>query len=245
MSPAWPTILAASTSLIPKTPVREVPLASTAAAQRVRFSTSARSTRRRSTTRARAIALRSRSTTASGRMEAVDHGAALLGELIAAIRQEPQDAAVVLATDTPKIALALGHPGHAGRVDAVGLAPVAPSEQASPRRQGRRHVQHRLLARDELLRQEVAETGGALHRPGPVGPALGPAQEPFEHGLGRGNPQLAEHATCFVERDGGVRRLVGIDPDRDHAQPPPMTGTWITAAGNLNSGERLTPLSSH
>jgi hypothetical protein len=25
----------------------------------------------------------------------------------------------------------------------------------------------------------------------------------------------------------------------------PMTGTWITAAGNLNSGERLTPLSSH
>ncbi len=152
---------------------------------------------------------------------------------------------MVLATDTPQIALALGHPGHAGRVDAVGLAPVAPSEQASPCCQGRRHVEHRLLARDELLRQEVAETGGTLHGPDPVGPALGPAQEPFEHGLGRDNSQLAENATRRVKGDGGVRRLVGIDPDRDHARPPWLTETWITAAGNLNSGERHTPLSSH
>jgi hypothetical protein len=81
---------------------------------------------------------------------------------------------------------------------------MAPGEQASPRREGRRHVEHRLLAGDELLRQEVAETAGALHGPDPVWPALGPAQEPFEHGLGRSHPQLCEHATRRIERDGAA-----------------------------------------
>jgi hypothetical protein len=101
---------------------------------------------------------------------------------------------------------------------------VSSSEEASPRRQGRRHVQHLLLARDEPLGKEMTETRGAFNGPDPFGKAFGPAQEPFEHRLSRGNSQLTEHASFFVERYGSVRRLVGIDPDRDHGQPPSDDG---------------------
>jgi hypothetical protein len=149
-------------------------------------------------------------------MEPVDHGAARLGELVSAIGQQPQHGTLVLGSDAAQARLALGHPRHAGSVDRIGLAAVASSEQASPGRQRRRHVQHHLLVRDELLREKVAETGGAFDGPDP----FGPAQEPFEHGFGRDHAQLTEHATFFVERDRSVRRLVGIDPDGDHEQPP-------------------------
>src|ERR1035437_2629275 len=117
MSPTWPRIFAASTSLIPKIDVTEVRLRATAAAQRLRLSTRFRSIRRRSATSARAITLRSRSTNVAGRrwlssspaalvdssvgtppemqvaeqaVEPVDHGPTSLGELVTAVRQEPQ-----------------------------------------------------------------------------------------------------------------------------------------------------------
>jgi hypothetical protein len=153
-------------------------------------------------------------------VESVDHGATALGELVTAVGQEPQHSAVVLGSDPAQARLALGDPRHAGSVDRVGLAAVASSEQAGPGRQRRRHVQDRLPVRDELLRQEMAETAGALHGPDPFGPALGPAQKPLEHRLGRDHADLTEQATVLVERDGGMRRLVGIDPDGDHGQPP-------------------------
>jgi hypothetical protein len=44
------------------------------------------------------------------------------------------------------------------------------------------------------------------------GPGMGQGRRPYEHGLVRWTSQLAEDATCFVERDRGVRRLVGIVP---------------------------------
>ena len=97
---------------------------------------------------------------------------------------------------------------------------MASSEQAGPGRKRRRHIQHRLPVGDELLSKKVAKTSGALHGPDPFRPALGPAQEPFEHRFGCDHTQLSEQTTFFVERDGGVRRLVRIDPDGDHEQPP-------------------------
>ena len=178
-------------------------------------------------------------------MEPIDCPAALPAELVTAIRQEPQHGAVVLGTDAAQVRLALGHPGDAGSVDTIGLAPVAGSEEAGPGSEGRRHVEHRLLAGDELLCEQTAETRGAFDGPDPFGPPLHPAQEPFEHGLGRGDSQLTENATCSIERDRRVRRLVGIDADGDHRVPPRSARMTETAAGNLSSGERLTPLSSH
>jgi hypothetical protein len=73
-------------------------------------------------------------------MEPVDHGPTSLGELVSAIGQEAQHGAVVLGSDPAQARLALGDPRHAGSVDSVGLAAVASSEQASPGRQGRRHI---------------------------------------------------------------------------------------------------------
>jgi hypothetical protein len=59
----------------------------------------------------------------------VDHPAAFPGQLVAAIGQEPQHGALVLGADATQVGLALGDPGHAGRIDAVGPASVAAGEQ--------------------------------------------------------------------------------------------------------------------
>jgi hypothetical protein len=60
-------------------------------------------------------------------VEPVDHPAALPGEFIAAVTEEPQHRAVVLGADSVEVGLALSDPGDAGSVDAIGLAPVAGS----------------------------------------------------------------------------------------------------------------------
>src|SRR5450756_2021536 len=178
-------------------------------------------------------------------VEPVDRPAALPAELVTAVRQEPQYGAVVLRTDAAQVRLVLGDRRHTRGIDAVGLAPVARSEEAGPGNQRRGDVQHRLLACDELLREKMTETRGAFDGPDPLGPPLRPAQEPLEGGLIRETSQLAQDASSSVERDRSMRRLVGIDADRDHLVTPRAAGRWSAAAGNLNSGERLTPLSSH
>src|SRR3954452_18593056 len=122
MSPLWPRILAARTSLMPRISVSELPEAATACWQRRRFATRARSMRRTSMMSWRAIAWRSWSMALAGRIEgrswagrsprgggirgeraggaagmqvaqgavqAVDGAAALAGQLVAAIGQQP------------------------------------------------------------------------------------------------------------------------------------------------------------
>ena len=66
-------------------------------------------------------------------VEPVDRPAALPGELVTSVGEEPKHGAVVLGTDSVEVGLALGHPGDAGSVDAIGLAPLAGSEEACSR----------------------------------------------------------------------------------------------------------------
>jgi hypothetical protein len=71
---------------------------------------------------------------------------------------------VVLGADPAQVRVGLSHRGHRAGIDAIGLAPVAIPEQASPRGKRRRHVEHGLSGSDKLLGEEVTETVGSLHR---------------------------------------------------------------------------------
>ena len=147
---------------MPKISVRVLPDAATACSQRRRFSSRARSMRRTSAISCRAMALRSRSTAPAGRIEveqargpvggelprgaarvqvaqqpvkAVDRAAALAGQLVAAIGQQPQDRGVVVGRDREQVAMVQRDEGDAARVDAVGLAAVPARQHPSARRQ--------------------------------------------------------------------------------------------------------------
>lgn len=137
-------------------------------------------------------------------MEAVHRSPALPGQLVSAVGQEAQDGGRVLEFDPAQLGLTLRHPGHAGRIDAIGLAPMTPGQHAGTCGEGRRNIEHDLAPRDEPLGEEPAEARGALHGPRPVGPALRPAEQPLDRRLGRGQPDLGEDAAALVERDRSV-----------------------------------------
>jgi hypothetical protein len=58
-------------------------------------------------------------------VEPVDRPATLPGELVTAIREEPQHGAVVLSADSVEVWLVLGDRRHTRGIDAIGLAPMA------------------------------------------------------------------------------------------------------------------------
>src|SRR6266566_9817034 len=153
-------------------------------------------------------------------VEPVDDAAALPGELVAAVRQEPQHGRVVLGADAAQPGLTHGNPSDAPRVEGVGLAPVATIEEAGPGGQRRRHVQHGLVGGDEPLGEEVSQPRRPFDGPGPIWPAAGPAQASLGGRARRGHPEFSEAVPIAVERNGGVGRLVWVDADRDHLEPP-------------------------
>lgn len=90
-------------------------------------------------------------------MQAVHRASALSGQLIATVRQQPQHGSRVLELDPAEIGFAQRHARHARRVDAVGLASVAPGEHAGASGEGRRDIEHVLTPRHEVLREVPAE----------------------------------------------------------------------------------------
>jgi len=151
-------------------------------------------------------------------VEPIDHPAALLSELVPPIGQQPEHHGVVFGSHPPQVGSALGHRGHGPGVDAVGLPPVAPVELAGPGGERGRDVDHDLAGGDELLGEQAPQAVGPLDGPCPLGPALGPSPQPSPGGRVGRHPQLAVDLPGLVERHGGVRGLVGIDPDGDHVR---------------------------
>jgi len=149
-------------------------------------------------------------------MKPVDDPPALCGELVPAVRQQPEHPGVVLGSHPTQIGAALGYRGDGLGVDPVGLPAVAPVELARPCGKHRRDVDHDLAGGNELLGEQVAQAVRALDRPGALGPVAGPALEPRQGGLVRRHSQLAQHVAGFIQCHGRVRRLVRIDPDGDH-----------------------------
>jgi hypothetical protein len=110
-------------------------------------------------------------------MEPVEGPGALTDQVVAAVRQQPQDGRVVLEADLAKARGPKGGHRHRDRVVGIALAAVAGRQQPHPGGQLGRHVHHQLAVADQLLREPAAKAAGALHRPAALGPALGPATQ--------------------------------------------------------------------
>ena len=233
---------------MPKMAVSVVPLAATAAAQRVRFSTRARSIRRRSATSARAIALRSRSTTAPGRMWPRSSEARAADSSVGAppgrrsrsrrwsrlttrrrspvssSRRSDRSRSTALwssGADAAQVGLALGHPSPRWRHRcrrSCARGPERAGEPGQPASRARRAPSPR-----------VATSCCARRWPRPVAPSTAQIRSGQRSAQRRSRSRVAWFARHRsspwtrpprIERDGGVRRLVGIDADRDHLVPP-------------------------
>ena len=59
----------------------------------------------------------------------------------------------------------------------IALGGLAGAQHPHPRRQRRRHVQHRLPGGDELLGEQIAHPTGRLHRPRPRPDTVSPLQQ--------------------------------------------------------------------
>jgi len=86
-------------------------------------------------------------------------------------------------------------------------------QQPHPRRQRRRHVNHGLADSDELLREQSAETAGALDRPLPRLERRCEAQQTVALIAISDESELVDHGLGPVENRGGVGALVRVDPD--------------------------------
>ena len=153
-------------------------------------------------------------------VQPVDARRALGGQLIAAIREQPQHGVVVIRPATrAEVVAVLGDERDAarrrcrrscvrGRFGALGCGRPAPTGRRRRSRRRRRSC-------------------WASSRPRPPAPSIGPealrASQPA-HARTPGERRLVgqEHATrasglpVSSKRDGGVGALVGVDPDRDH-----------------------------
>jgi hypothetical protein len=140
-------------------------------------------------------------------------------QVIAPVRQQPQDRGLVLEGDRSQPPMVDRGGRHRAGVGQVGLAGAAGPQQASPGRQLGWYIHDRLAGDDQQLGDGPAQAAGALDRPASFRPDRRPGQQ-LLGGLGRGrHAQLAEQLAVGVERGSGQGALVGIDPDGDHGWP--------------------------
>ena len=180
-------------------------------------------------------------------MQPVDRSAPFAGQLVAAVRQQPQHATVIIRGDAGEIGALSGDERDGAGVDAVGLAAVSRLEGPHPRREGRGHIDDVLAGGDELLGQQLAQAAGALDAPAALGPLRRPDQQLLRCRAGCSQSDRGGLDAPGTDRGRGVGGLVRVDAD-DHSHWSLLYGVVQlrgSAAGNLNSGNECTPLSSH
>jgi hypothetical protein len=107
-----------------------------------------------------------------------------------------------------------------------------------------RHVQDVLAVSDQPLGQWPAHPAGALHRPAPLRPGLGPSAQGLIASIGGRELLLVQQLTGLVESGGGVGGLVGVDPDGHRHAGTFLAGGQGTEEGRPTWG-RGRPLWSH
>ena len=119
----------------------------------------------------------------------------------------------------------------------VVLVHIAGLQQPHPRRQLGLDVQHLLARGGQLLRQQTAQPGGTLDRPGPLRPRRGPRQQPVGLGHAGADPQLTQRLLRRAERHSRVRGLTGIHPDHHcrHRNTPFPRPAGKTVTGTPDS----------
>jgi hypothetical protein len=231
-------IVAALTGPTPKTWVRVVPEARTAAASFFFVRVSWASMPRRSARNSDASSRRADATGSAGviwsRTEAArpavylladpsgdqvaQHGVQAAGDLVTGAGQvpvptgpDPQHRRVVLGRD-----LTAGPRAERGDRDRPGvvrvvLAGVPGLQQPDPRGQLRLHVQHPLPGGQQLLGQQTAQPARALDRPGPVRPFRCPSEQLGGLPFRRLYPELSQRFLSRADRHRRMRGLMRVD----------------------------------
>jgi hypothetical protein len=174
-------------------------------------------------------------------MEPVEGPGALTHQVVAAVRQQPQDDRVVLEADLAKARGPNGGHGDRDGVVGVALAAVAGRQQPHPGGQLGGHVNDRFTLADQLLGEPAAKAAGAFHRPAPLGPALGPATQRTPARPGAGKSLLVNRFAALIQHGSGAAGLVGIDPD-DHTHPATSLVDPILRQGGQPDLEQCSPL---
>ena len=118
----------------------------------------------------------------------------------------------------------------------VGLVAACVVEEPHPRGERRRHIEHAFTCSDELLGQQRAGAGRALDRPAPRFERRGECQQSIALRTIRADTDLAHELLVTVEHRRGVRRLVWIDSNEEHGEPPRTTRMENTPAGSPEEG---------
>ena len=93
------------------------------------------------------------------RMEPTRSLGAQRPQVVVAGGQHPQDGSVVVGSDLAQTSLAQRGDGRRESVVGIVLLRASRAQHAHSRCQGRRHVEHLLAGGDQLLGQQIAETG--------------------------------------------------------------------------------------
>ena len=175
-------------------------------------------------------------------MEPTDGLGARRPQVVMVIRQQAQDASVVLGHDAAQSLRPQRGDGGGQGVVGVVLLGLARTEHSNPGRQGGRDVDDVFAGGDELLGQQEPEPVGRLDGPA----SLRKVDRPFEETLDLVtvclHRQLAECCLFFVDRHRSVGRLVRVDADQHHHVPPCL---WWEPRRAILMRPVCSPLSSH
>ena len=121
---------------------------------------------------------------------------------------------MIIRRDLSKMTVPQRHDRRRARVMGITLRRLRRVEYPHPRRQRRGNIDHVLTRRDQLLREEIPETGCGLDRPPPQLEPRRPIQQHVTVFLRRPHLQLGQRALVLVDRDRSVRPLVRVDTDQ-------------------------------
>jgi hypothetical protein len=240
MSRTSPITVAATTGPTPKTSVRVVPEARTAAdslffASRIWASMWRRSARNSAASwwraawtapagaacpgdpgregRADVLAGAAGDQVAQHGVQAADDLVAVPAQVAVPLCPDLQDRGVVIGPDLRGGTRAQRRDPDRQGVVGVVLARSARRQQPYPRAELGLHVQDALAGGDQLLGQQVPHAAGALDRPGPLRPGGRPREQALGLGRAGAHPDLAQHRLRLVDHHRRVRALMRIDAD--------------------------------
>jgi len=163
-------------------------------------------------------------------------------QVVMVIRQQAQDAPVVLGHDGAQSLRPQRRDGGGQGVVEVVLLGLARAEHPDPCRQGGRHVDDVFARGHELLGQQEPEPVGRLDGPATIRKVDRPFEEALDLMTVCFHRQLAECCLFFVDRHRSVGCLVRVDADQHHHVPPCL---WWEPRRAILMRPVCSPLSSH
>jgi hypothetical protein len=152
-------------------------------------------------------------------------------QVVVTFREQAQQRRVILEGNGPQFRVPQRDNRGRPSVVGVGLVATCVVEKPNPCRQCGWHVEHGLTSRDELLGSQRARAGCAFDCPTPRFEPRRECHQPSSLRTIRADADLAHEMLTSVEHRRGVRCLVWVDTNEEHAEPPRRTTRWERPGG--------------